>query len=271
MDSEIKKVQEHLLDIFSDVVKICEKLDIGYFIVGGTALGAVRHGGFIPWDDDLDIGMTRENYERFLAEAPRHLREDLFLQTFETEPNSPFYFAKVRKSNTVFMEKYCRNIRMHQGVSIDIFPYDHIPDGEREQKKHYRHIKYLMNLYAAKSVRETSVPYHGIKKAAYGTIRTVLHMLVKPVPKRYLYHYLEKSMKAYNSSETGNLGYGGLPKIQVSAGMVKEERIGRIGFEHLTVACPGEIETYLESNFGDYMKLPEEHERVGHRPYKIKV
>ena len=61
-----KKVQEHILDIFRDIIRVCDELDINYFIMGGTALGAVRHGGFIPWDDDLDIGMLRTDYERFL-------------------------------------------------------------------------------------------------------------------------------------------------------------------------------------------------------------
>lgn len=96
--TELNKVQSIILSIFKEIVRICDENDIIYFIINGTALGAVRHGGFIPWDDDIDIGMTRENYDHFLSIAQEKLPQDLFLQTVETEPNSPFYCAKVRKT-----------------------------------------------------------------------------------------------------------------------------------------------------------------------------
>lgn len=103
---ELKKVQECELEILAEVIKVCNENSIEYFVIGGTALGAVRHSGFIPWDDDIDIGMTRDDYERFLKIAPSKLKSDLFLQYYVTEPNSPTYFAKVRKNNTQFVEYY---------------------------------------------------------------------------------------------------------------------------------------------------------------------
>ncbi len=263
-DYDVKKIQAHLLDILSEVVRVCEELHIDYFIVGGTALGAVRHRGFIPWDDDLDIGMTRENYERFLVEAQGRLRKDLFLQTFETESDSPFYFAKVRKDHTKFVEKYCKNLNIHQGIFIDIFPYDFLPQDAKKREKHYQKVKRMLNLYIAKSVTGTSSVYHGIKKFVYLIIRWSLHLLVLPIPKQKLFQMTDKLMKKYNLENTNLLGYAGLPKIQVSYDSVVVP--DTIIFENLMVKCPKHIEAYLKNNFGDYMTLPPENKRGGHVP-----
>ena len=264
---DIKRLHRHLLDILSDVIRVCAELEIDYFIMGGTALGAVRHGGFIPWDDDLDIGMRREDYEKFLAEAQKHLREDLFLQTYRTEPGSPFYFAKVRKDNTKFVEKYCRKLAIHSGIYIDIFPYDALPDDEKERKNHYRRMKWMLNLYIAKCVTGTSVEYRGMKRLLYGCVRHTLHLLMLPVSKRFLYRQTDRMMRKYNDHPSQYLGYGGLPKIQVPRADVLEP--AEIAFENLTVKCPQRIETYLSHNFGDYKKLPPEEQRGGHAPWLI--
>ncbi len=264
---DIERLHGHLLDILSDVDRVCAELGIDYFIMGGTALGAVRHGGFIPWDDDLDIGMRREDYEKFLAGAQKRLRADLFLQTFRTEPGSPFYFAKVRKDNTKFVEKYCRKLDIHSGIYIDIFPYDALPDDKGERKRHYRRMKWMLNLYIAKCVTGTSVEYTGAKKLLYGCVRHTLHILMLPVPKRFLYRQTDRMMRKYNGRQSQYLGYGGLPKIQVPRADVMEP--AEILFEGLTVKCPREIEKYLTNNFGDYRKLPPKEERKGHAPWLI--
>ncbi len=264
---DVRRLQKHLLDILTEVVRVCEELGIDYFIMGGTALGAVRHGGFIPWDDDLDIGMRREDYEKFLAGAQAHLRSDLFLQTYQTEPNSPFYFAKVRKDNTKFIEKYCRKLDIHAGIYIDIFPYDALPDDKKERMKHYRRMKYMLNLYIAKCVTGTSVHYRGIKKLIYGCIRHTLHILMLPVPKRFLYRQTDRMMRKYNDNPSQYLGYGGQPKVQVPRADVIEP--AKITFENLTVKCPQKIEEYLTYNYGDYKKLPPVEERKGHVPWLV--
>lgn len=100
---ELKELQKVLLDILKEVKRVCDENNIDYFIIAGTALGAVRHKGFIPWDDDIDIGMTRDNYEKFIKIANTKLSEEFFLQTMETEEETPFYFAKVRKNKTKFI------------------------------------------------------------------------------------------------------------------------------------------------------------------------
>ena len=126
-NEDLIKLQKAETEILSEVIRVCDENGITYFAVGGTALGAVRHSGFIPWDDDVDIGMLREDYERFLKIAPEKLKKGYTLCSAESEPNMPSYFAKVRKDGTVFKEESSKNIKMHHGIFLDVMPYDKIP------------------------------------------------------------------------------------------------------------------------------------------------
>ncbi len=121
---KIKKLKEIELELFKQFVRICEKNSLRYFVVGGTALGAVRHKGFIPWDDDIDVALPRGDYEKFLSIAQSWLPENMFLQTYITDKNYPNPFAKLRRSDTAFIEKSASRIKMNHGVYIDIFPLD---------------------------------------------------------------------------------------------------------------------------------------------------
>ena len=105
MDREtLRQVQLDQLEIAKDIKRVCEENGIRYHLAFGSLLGAVRHKGFIPWDDDMDFGMLREDYERFLEIAPKKLKDEFFLQTWHTDPYYPLAFAKVRKKGTVFQE-----------------------------------------------------------------------------------------------------------------------------------------------------------------------
>ena len=121
---KLKGIELQLLDAF---VSACEQLNIDYYILAGTLIGAVRHKGFIPWDDDIDIGMFRKDYDIFLEEGQKLLPKDVFLQTFITDKEYPTYFAKLRKSNTTFIEKSVSKLKMNHGVYLDIFPLDYFP------------------------------------------------------------------------------------------------------------------------------------------------
>ena len=148
----LRQLHEELRDTLREVVRVCEKASIPYFIQGGTAIGAHFFDDIVPWDDDIDLGMTRANYERFLREAPALLGKGYILQEFTSEPNTPFYFAKVRKVGTRFVESEWVGLPIAEGIYIDIFPYDLIPDDEYLASKQRTKVGFWVNCFMAKSV-----------------------------------------------------------------------------------------------------------------------
>ena len=99
---ELQALHRELYDILRETIRVCEEHDIRYFLIGGTAIGALYDQAILPWDDDIDIGMTRDQYNRFLEVAPTALGKQYFLSYYETDPKTPYYFAKVRKNGMLF-------------------------------------------------------------------------------------------------------------------------------------------------------------------------
>ena len=134
-DQTLRAHQGVLLQMLHEVDRICRKHGISYTLFAGTALGAVRHGGFIPWDDDLDIIMLRPEYERFLALAPGELDGDTYYLQSEFSDHWPMFFSKLRKNGTACIERYIpRDPLTHQGVYIDVFPCDALSDVPMKRK-----------------------------------------------------------------------------------------------------------------------------------------
>lgn len=127
-DPALEAHQQVLLELLREFDRICGKHAIPYMLFAGSALGAVRHGGFIPWDDDLDLILLREDYERFLSVAPGELGQRYFLQE-EYSAHWPMFFSKLRRNGTACMEKFVpKDPEQHQGIYIDIFPADNLSD-----------------------------------------------------------------------------------------------------------------------------------------------
>ena len=132
---DLRTFQLRLLDILTEVDKACQTHHIRYYLVAGTLLGAVRHKGFIPWDDDIDIAMPRPDYERFLRHAHEWLPAPLEVVAPEYTKHYPFAFAKVQDSHTTLLER--RKLQYIGGLCIDIFPLDGLPSGQLKQWWNY--------------------------------------------------------------------------------------------------------------------------------------
>lgn len=260
MDSaELQKLKEIELEMFDEFLRICGKHDIDYFLSGGTCLGAVRHQGFIPWDDDIDISMSRSNYERFSELAKTELDDRYVFQSCDTEPNCGLVFGKIRKRGTVYSEKYSHHIDMSQGVWIDIFPYDYIPNDIDEQQKLYRRVQLLKNLYIVKCGYKLPDAKRGLAVPAY----YVAKMICAFLPQQFLIQRLKGAMTKCKADECSLVfPYGGAyapDKERMPASRLLEYT--DVSFEGRCCKTLKDYDQYLTSLYGDYMTPPPVGER----------
>lgn len=150
-EKQLREHQKVMLDMLKIIDGICKKNNISYMLFAGTALGAVRHEGFIPWDDDLDIIMLRRDYEKFMHVALKELDADSYYLQKEFSEHWPMFFSKLRKNNTACIERYIpRDEKVHQGIYIDIFPCDNLSNNKIK-----RNLQFLASkIIIAKSIKK---------------------------------------------------------------------------------------------------------------------
>jgi lipopolysaccharide cholinephosphotransferase len=266
-DEELKELQKIELEILSEVLKVCNENNITCFLWGGTAIGAERHGGFIPWDDDVDIIMLRKDYDKFLEIAPKSLPEYLFVQNHNTEKNCAFYFTKIRKNNTLFVENYAMNKKMHHGIFIDVFVLDTVPENATERRWFFIKNRLLVQLYLAKHLTTTFTSNAGISKVL---MRKILHIFLLPISADFLYRCIDSLVKKYKGGPCGYLHQSGRDHPKPYLYKKSDFSCGRkIKFESIEAYVPVGNHAILTYRYGDYMKIPPEESRYNHRPVKI--
>ena len=262
------RVQNEEHEIMQQIAAICHRHGLSYFAIGGTALGAVRHQNFIPYDDDIDIGMPRKDYEAFLRYAAEELPEKYYIQHFSTEPASPFYCTKIRKKNTRFVEYYLKDVNIRQGIFVDIFPFDNVPKGKLKKKLHFRFCRTVYQLYLCKSLTTVCSSRFERKDNRRGKIRKVFHFLLTPIPKRWIFNLLDRSVQLYNNKEE-TLEISHIVRRRLRVLLEDLYPVCELAFGDYQMPVPKNYHAYLTAQFGDYMELPPEDKRHGHLPYLV--
>ena len=259
MEQELlHKVRSVQLEIAREIRRVCQENDISYFLAHGTFLGAVRHKGFIPWDDDMDMGMLRRDYEKFCRIAPEKLKPEYCLQTWYTEPDYALPFAKVMKRGTVYQEnKKTRRLR-NNGIYVDIFPYDYAPEDPDRQKKLTAE---MLTIYRTKLMKSGYKPWMENDRILW--------------KKRigYLYYQLRSLCATQQSLAQA---YDTLAVAVADSSIICErngrtkpdcydrsfvEELADYTFEGEIFRGPKNYHEYLSTLYGDYMVLPPEGER----------
>lgn len=273
MTEQFQKVKKIEIEILDEIDRICRKNDINYFLTYGTALGAARHGGFIPWDDDVDIGMLRKDYDKFIHIACKELKKDFFLENIYTEKECPYLFSKVRKNNTLYMEYCHRNLNIHHGIYVDIFPYDNVkPDIDKGFFSYRKQCSIWIKIFFLQTTTELYVHDDG---SVIWKIKTMLkkiaHIIVSLIPRCYVIKRIQLLFARYKDDDSKYV-WGGLETTKHK--IIKHNvlfPLNKINFENGLYPAPGQINEYLTIAYGDWENLPPENERVGHRPYKIQI
>lgn len=261
MESNEKRLKEIETEMLRSFAQACDKLGIKYYIIGGTLLGAVRHKGFIPWDDDIDVGLMRKDYEVFIKQGQSVLPDYYFVQTYVTDPEYLNYYAKLRDSRTTFIEAEAENYHINHGIYIDVFPLDYFP----EKKIAAKWLKFRKRMIHFRKRLE----YSQYEKPTGPWIKEKVANAIGIMTK-VLYPTVESALAAWDKicgSQTtslltiNNAGMWGDKEI------VRTEWFGEgaeLEFEGLKVRGPADYDKYLTRIYGDYMQLPPEDERVTH-------
>ncbi len=243
----IEELRSRQVRVLNQVVDFCEEQGLRYFLCGGTLLGAVRHKGYIPWDDDIDIMMPREDYDKLIF----NFKVD-GLTMFSSRVRGDYYypFAKVSDDETVIYEHMFLGQSEYYGVNIDVFPIDSFPNDHKEQKKFLRRMYWLRKLLRQKRVKRTGVFIDD-------TLRKIGRFLMKRYSVQVLSNLIAKHATTYNDQDTDYRGiivwgYGSkeVCRTQVFEGDTKVE------FEGKEYNAPAGYKEYLSTVYGDYMQLP---------------
>lgn len=258
-ETDMNDLQRKVFELLQIFVGICDKWSITYYLVCGSVLGAVKYGGFIPWDDDVDVGLLREDYQRFLEVAPKELPEWCFLQNYKTEKDYPHTFSKLRNSNTAFIEENVAHLNMNHGVYLDIFPIDGQPVGKVEKihfdvcKKWWDWVRFsVIEDYENRKVRNRNIilRFLGIHKRLF-IAQANLEKLYSAFP-------AEKSAFWCNYGNwQGKLDHA--PKWHYGKGTWST-------FEGLRVRIPENYDAYLTQKYGNWRAdLPAEQQKSHHK------
>lgn len=247
-DKNVKKVQKKILETMKFIDEICRKNGIEYFIMGGTALGAVRHGGFIPWDDDLDIFMTPDNYQKFKSVFSKENSDKFVLQEWKIV-DAYLEYAKVRMNGTTFIEEAFKDRKdMHHGIYVDIMILHKCPNRKLVQKFIYYSSKYvtLVSLSQRNWKPKTKTHKFALK-------------LLKIMPTKVLSELFYKLIYRYDELES-DYGYCYfITKANFQQGVFNSSMFNKpvnIDFEDTVLLGPSKIKEYLSHRYGDYLRLP---------------
>ncbi len=254
---KLRQIQKCEVEILNEVVRICDKYELKYYLYGGTLLGAVRHKGFIPWDDDMDIVMPRTDFEKFRKYCKRELSDKYYYQTCFTDKEFPMLFAKLRKKDTYVCEDKWKDKNMEQGIFIDIMPLDYFPDSIRWGNLALHGVSFLHQAAAFENCKSGSIAAH------------ILFRILKILPNKVTYLLRDWLLKITNkfSHKTNICSFGShyMPMIRR---VLKTDWFGEglmMEFEGNMYRVPSKWESYLIHLFGkNYMKLPPVKERVCH-------
>lgn len=257
---ELKMIQLKILDSIDD---FCKKKGIQYFLFSGTLIGAVRHKGYIPWDDDVDICMKRKDYDRFILEFNQQRRDTLKAISAETEKNYYLASGKVIDTATVIEEE--NNCAMPIGVYVDIFPMDNLPADDKKLKK----LNHKIDIYRKMLILK-SVPVSDRRSAVKNWVLKASSFLLKPISMQYIIRKITKLATSYNDDDTCNR----IADISVFTYGMKEvfpcedfAEVAELEFEGKIYSVPKNYKHVLSNMYGDFMKLPPKDKQVSHHHF----
>ena len=262
---QLRKLQLIELDQLKVFADLCERHNLTYYLYGGTLLGAVRHKGFIPWDDDIDVAMPRADYNRFQQIAAMELPDGYYLETPEGIPGNPYYMTRIRKQNTIYESNWVRRFKLPcTGIWIDIFPLDDEPAQTSIQQR--------IDGYLFDKVLTPLIKNHARSASDAKSLKAKIGLsLIKLLPFTTYQRLRDRVARRHEGKNLPYcLTYAGI------AGYEKEtyaksilEPAAKLEFEGRMYSVPGDWDGWLKHFYGDYMQLPPVEKRMPHPAVRV--
>ena len=255
---ELRQLQKTELEILIELDRICRKYNIQYSLDGGTLLGAIRHKGFIPWDDDIDVIMLRKEYVKFWSACRKELdQERFFFQDYRTDPYYRWGYAKIRRKGTEFVRKGQENLKQHTGIFIDLFVVDNVPDGYVSRRMHHV-LCYLIRKILYSEVGKVNTNNMVVRE---------IYQILSKIPRNQVFHVRNCLAARTNKTRTELISHYTLeyPK-QCRYGLPRKcfDEMVELEFEGRKFFGFKDYHRYLSMYYGDYMTLPPIEKRVPH-------
>ena len=263
-EMELKQLQEVQKELIQEVDRICKKCNIQYNMVGGTMLGAIRHHGYIPWDDDADIGFLRSEYEKFREACKTELdTEKYYMQDLRDTEGYRWGYGKLRRKDSEFIRLNQEFMPYEQGIFIDLMPFDNVPDNALMKKVHF--LKCFIFRKFFWSEVGSKIEKNKIKKIVYS--------LMNKIPMNMLINKYQKFIDKGQRKQTKQVRILTFPTPKGVYGYERRWYTELAEYEFDNMRLPGarDYDGYLKVKYGNYMSLPPEEKRKIHPISKLKL
>lgn len=268
----LKRLQKVLLEMLGDFDALCKKHGLRYFAAGGTAIGAVRHQGMIPWDDDIDVSLLRGDFEKFRAVAETEYGDKYYLLDARSHPAYPLPTTRWCLRGTAFHEECMKHLDLPFGIFLDIYPFDPIPDDDRAARKQWRKAWFWGKLMTLRQVPRPVLYVRGAKARLTAAACLAGSWVLKVL---FRQSFLARKAEGWARKNENGAGcrraawmFDTVPYLSV----VDAEwavRTRSVPFDGQTIELGGDCEEYLRRRFGDYMAVPPPDRRHNHPPWKL--
>ena len=264
---ETKKCQKVLVEMMKDIHDVCLKNNINYFLSFGSVLGARRHEGFIPWDDDIDLGMKYDDFCTFLRIAQKELGDKYEILHYSTNKHTPQLYAKVVLKNSVFLEYSTAKLKIPHGFFIDVFPHFGVPEKEEEFDAFVHMINKIHTFYNYKKCGRSN--YFKGNKIVVSIKKVVLyaiHLGLQLIPDKLIIKKYEDMIKKYHKADSKKISCMYNKSYYTTDELFP---LTLMNFESEKFLTANTVDKYLERAYGDFMKLPPIEQRLTHKPLQI--
>ena len=272
-DFTLKRIQEVELEILKDFMDICDRHGLDYFGIAGTGIGALRHHGFIPWDDDIDVAMPRDDFEKLLPLVEKEMGDKYLIMNAERYPNYPLMTTRMTMRGTKFKEEALKNIDAPLGIFLDLYPLDKVSDNPKEARRQARDAWFWSKILILRSIPFPMLGFSGWKAKIIHAICGLAHLVLSilHVPKTWIYKKAyEAETRSNHYTKTKNLDFFCDTTPYMNLYAVKDiYPLRKLPFEDVELNFPHNLHNNLTGMYGDYMQLPPEEKRKNHYPYEL--